>query len=212
MATSTTRPPAGEERGHTARALPWTPPNTADVEALPAGKWWDAVRAAPTVGERALQLLGEETGAVIQDKHGPLYWFVAVGTATSRHLRHVRVLTELADESTYLGVPPASWTRGPRTHWRVPLSTDHYLTDAWKLWEALAEADRAAYGRVPDGRQLCYRCRLPTDEPIPVEVEDGRSAVGKVTYACPTHAPLDSKREPGSLTSATTAEHEGRPR
>ncbi|MCD9591499.1 hypothetical protein [Streptomyces sp. 8ZJF_21] len=51
--------------------LLWTPPNTEDVEALPVGRWWDAVRAAPTVGERALGLLGDETGAVIQDKHGP---------------------------------------------------------------------------------------------------------------------------------------------
>ncbi|CAM5676947.1 hypothetical protein SANTM175S_00981 [Streptomyces antimycoticus] len=83
-----------------------------------------------------------------------------------------------------------SWTEGPPTHWRVPLSADHYLTDAWKLWGALAEADRAEYGRAPEGRQLCYHCKLPTDEPIPVGVEDSDSAVGKVTYACPAHAPL----------------------
>ncbi|MEU8725685.1 hypothetical protein [Streptomyces antimycoticus] len=194
------------------QVLPWTPPPAVDIEALPAGKWWDAVRTAPTVGERALELLGEETGAVIQDKHGPLYWLVAVGSATSWHLRQVRVLTQLADESTYLGVPPVSWTEGPRTHWRVPLSADHYLTDAWKLWGALAEADRAEYGRAPEGRQLCYRCKLPTDEPIPVDVEDSDSAVGKVTYACPRpHAPLYSKRRPRSL-SAAAAEHEGLPR
>ncbi|MBP8532342.1 hypothetical protein GWI24_03865 [Streptomyces sp. MK37H] len=189
---------------------PWTPPNTEDVEALPAGKWWDAVRAAPTVGERALKALGDETGAVIQDKHGPLYWLIKVGSVESWRLRQVRVLTELADESTYLGVPPASWTEGPETHWRVPLSADHYLTDTWKLWEALAEADRAENGRVPEGRQLCFRCKLPTDEPIPVDVEDGRSDVGKVTYACPPHAPLYTRRQPRTLTSAAAAEHEGR--
>ncbi|MFI0772301.1 hypothetical protein ACH4TQ_46660 [Streptomyces sp. NPDC021218] len=199
MATSTTQ------------ALPWTPPNKQDVEALPVGRWWDAVRAAPTVGERALKTLGDENGAVIQDKNGPLYWLVAVGSATSWHLRQVRVLAELADESTYLGVPPVSWTSGLRTHWRVPLSADHYLTDAGRLWGALAEADRAEYGRMPVGRQLCYRCKLPTDEPIPVDVEDSRSAVGTVTYACPPHAPLYSKRRPRSL-SAAAAEHEGRAR
>ncbi|MEE4598205.1 hypothetical protein V2J94_41290 [Streptomyces sp. DSM 41524] len=193
------------------QALLWTPPPAVDVEALPAGKWWDAVRAAPLVGERALELLGDATGAVIQDKHGPLYWLVKVGSATSWHLRQVRVLTQLVDESTYLGVPPVSWTEGPETHWRVPLTVDHYLTDAWRLWEALAEADRAEHGRAPEGRQLCERCQLPTDEPIPVEVEDSRSHVGKVTYACPTHAPLYSKRRhPRSLTSAAAAEHEGR--
>ncbi|WP_413809378.1 hypothetical protein [Streptomyces sp. OE57] len=193
--------------------LPWTPPNKQVIEALPAGRWWDAVRAAPTIGERALQLLGDETGAVIQDKHGPLYWLVAVGTATSWHLRQVRVLTELTDESTYLGVPPAAWTKGPSTHWRVPLSADRYLTDAGRLWEALAEADRTEYGRVPEGRQLCYRCRLPTNEPIPVEVERG-DAVGKTVYACPTHAtsyPRNGRR-PRTLTSAAADQHKGRAR
>ncbi|MER8158180.1 hypothetical protein [Streptomyces sp. NPDC094472] len=170
------------------QVLLWTPPPAVDVEALPAGKWWDAIRAAPTVGERALDLLGDETGAVIQDKHGPLYWLVAVGSATSWHLRQVRVLTELADEKTYLGVPPVSWTEGPETHWRVPLTADHYLTDAGKLWGALAEADRAELGPVPQGRQTCYRCELPTDEPVIVDVEHGGSGAGRTIYACPPHA------------------------
>nr|WP_043237023.1 hypothetical protein [Streptomyces violaceusniger] len=170
------------------QVLPWTPPNNEDVEALPAGKWWDAVRAQPTVGERAVQLLGDETGAVIQDKHGPLYWLVQVGSATSCHLRQVRVLTKLTDECTYLGVPPVSWTEGPSTHWRVPLSADHYLTDAFKLWGALAEADRAALGPVPQGRQTCYRCELPTDEPVIVDVQHGGSGAGRTVYACPPHA------------------------
>lgn len=193
------------------QVLLWTPPNAEDVEALPAGKWWDAVRAAPIVGERALKTLGDETGAVIQDKHGPLYWLVEVGSATSWHLRQVRVLTELADESTYLGVPPVSWTEGPSTHWRVPLTADHYLTDAWKLWKALAEVVRAEYGPLPEGRQLCDRCQLPTDEPIPVKAEDSGSAVGRTTYACPAHAPLyEKRRHPRSLPSATATEHEGR--
>ncbi|MGW7617652.1 hypothetical protein ACWGLG_17770 [Streptomyces antimycoticus] len=196
------------------KTLLWTPPNTEDVEALPVGKWWDAVRAASPIGERALRLLGDETGAVIQDKHGPLYWLVAVCTATSWHLRQVRVLAELTDESTYLGVPPAFWTKGPSTHWRVPLSADHYLTDAWRLWEALAKADRAEYGRRREGRQFCYHCKLPTDEPIPVDVEDRGSDVGKVTYACPTHAAsyLRNGRRPRILTSAAADQHEGRAR
>ncbi|ASQ95206.1 hypothetical protein [Streptomyces sp. 11-1-2] len=172
----------------TTRTLPWTPPNTEDVEALPVGKSWDAVRAAPTVGERALELLGEQTGAVIQDKHGPLYWLVAVGTATSWHLRQVRVLTELTDERTYLGVPPISRAEGPGTHWRVPLSADHYLTDAFTLWGALAEADRAEFGSVPLGRQTCHRCELPTDEPVIVDVQHGGSGAGRTVYACPRHA------------------------
>ena len=29
----------------TTHNLPWNPPPAVDVEALPVGKWWDAVRA-----------------------------------------------------------------------------------------------------------------------------------------------------------------------
>ncbi|WAP55772.1 hypothetical protein [Streptomyces sp. S465] len=193
----------------TTRTLPWTPPPAVDVEALPAGKWWDAVRAAPVVGERALTTLGDKTGAVIQDQGGTFYWLVAVGSATSWNLRQVRVLTRLTDERTYLGVPPASWTKGPKTHWRVPLGPNRYLTHPWKLWEALAEADRAEYGRRPKGRQLCYHCQLPTDEPIPIEVKKRGMTVSM--YACPNHAPLyPTVQHPRTLTSATAAEHEGR--
>ncbi|MFE3217079.1 hypothetical protein [Streptomyces antimycoticus] len=183
------------------QVLPWTPPPAVDVEALPAGKWWDAVRAAPPVGERALDLLGDENGAVIQDKHGPLYWLVAVGSATSWHLRQVRVLTELADEKTYLGVPPVSWTEGPETRWRVPLTADHYLTDAGKLWGALAEADRAVLGPVPQGRQTCYRCELPTGEPVIVDVQHGGSGAGRTIYACPPHARI-YQRDPVAKAAA----------
>ncbi|MFD8368963.1 hypothetical protein ACFV3H_40490, partial [Streptomyces hygroscopicus] len=124
------------------------------------------------VGERALKTLGDKTGAVIQDMYGTLYWLVKVGSIErSWQLRGVRLLAELADESTYLGVPPASWTTGPKSHWRVPLGPNRYLTHPWRLRGALAEADRAEYGPMPEGRQLCYRCQLPTDEPIPVDVE-----------------------------------------
>ncbi|MDN3056390.1 hypothetical protein PH213_17920 [Streptomyces sp. SRF1] len=187
--------------------LPWNPPPAVDVEALPVGKWWDAVRAASIVGERALKTLGDETGAVIQDRYGTLYWLVAVGSATSWHLRQVRVLTELADERTYLGVPPVSWTTGPKSHWRVPLGPGRYLTDAWRLREALAEADHAEYGPMPAGRQLCYRCQLPTDEPIPVATET-TTGVDHTLYACPTHA--TTERTPRDLTAAFRTKR-GRP-
>ncbi|MEU2208594.1 hypothetical protein [Streptomyces hygroscopicus] len=195
----------------TTRALPWTPPPAVDVEPLPVGTWWDAVKAPANIGERAFKTLGDETGAVIQDYHGALYWLIAVGSTTSWHLRGVRVLTELADERTYLGVPPVSWTTGPGSHWRVPLGPDHYLTDAHRLRGALAEADRAEYGLMPEGRQLCYRCQLPTDEPIPVDVEARGNHVGKIIYACPTHAPLyPTGQHLRTLTRAPATAHEGR--
>ncbi|MBA6437477.1 hypothetical protein [Streptomyces sp. GMR22] len=215
MATSPTHPPTSEERGHSARALPWTPPNTEDVEVLPVGTWWDAISAPTPVADRALELLGDRSGAVIQDDiYGKAYWLIAVDTSTARswRMRQVRILAELADEGTLLGVPPASWGPEHKAYWRIPLGPDRYLTDTHHLVLALHRALDDVLGPEPDGRQLCHRCWLPTDEPIPVEVEDGRSDVGKVTYACPPHAPLYSKRRVPTLTSAAAAAHEGRRR
>ncbi|MEU1804412.1 hypothetical protein [Streptomyces sp. NPDC019937] len=182
----------------TTRALSWTPPNDADVEALPVGRWWDAVRATAAVGNRALEVLGEASGAVIQDDgYGTLYWLIETGSARSWHLRQVRVLTALADETTLLGVPPAHWITGHSTYWRVPLTQDRRLTDAVRLHDALAQAVRDVLGPVPGGRQLCYRCQLPTDEPILVAMEHGGSVGGPPIYACPQHAPsFAQQRDP----------------
>ncbi|WP_236076426.1 hypothetical protein [Streptomyces coffeae] len=177
----------------TPKALPWKPPPFAtDVEPLQVGKHWDAVRAHQPVGERALALLGDACGAVIQDTYGTLYWLIAKGSARgSWHLRQVRVLTERSRESNYLGVPPITWTEPTtkaRTHWRVPLAPGRYLTEAERLWEALAAADHAELGPRSEGRQLCFRCQLPTDEPVIVGGEHGGNLGGGIIYACPSHA------------------------
>ncbi|WP_431772171.1 hypothetical protein [Streptomyces cucumeris] len=166
------------------------------------GKHWDAVRVSPPVAERGLNLLGDDTGAVIQDQRGTLYWLIAVGSAASWHLRGTRVLCELADEATYLGVPPVDWCEGPRIHWRVPLGPDRYLTDTRALWEALAAADHAELGPRVDGRQLCVRCQLPTDEPVIVGQEHGGSLGGGIIYACPRHAPEYQRPHPVVLLDA----------
>lgn len=172
----------------TTRPLPWTPP-TEDIEALPVGKWWDAMSAPTAVADRALELLGPATGAVIQDDtYGKTYWLIGVDTARSCCIRQVRVLTSLVDEGTLLGVPPATWTTGHSTYWRVPFRIDRYLTDANRLREALAQAVAEVLGPCPDGRQLCYRCQLPTDEPVQVSVEHSGSVASATVYACPTHA------------------------
>jgi hypothetical protein len=172
------------------QVLPWTPPPAVDVEALPVGKWWDAVSAPVAIGERALTALGQASGAVIQDDaYGKAYWLIGVGAARSGHLRQVRVLTELADETTLLGVPPAHWRQDEhRTYWRIPLGPDRYLTDTRRLHDALKQAVLETLGPAPDGRQLCYRCQLPTDEPVPLTVEHTGSVAGATIYACPTHA------------------------
>lgn len=172
-------------------ALPWTPPNTEDVEVLPVGKWWDAVSAHTAVADRALELLGDQSGAVIQDDtYGKTYWLIGIGTSTPRswRMRQIRILAELADEGTLLGVPPASWRAEHRTYWRIPLGPDRYLTDINRLLTALSQARDDVLGPEPDGRQLCYRCQLPTDEPVPVAIEHTGSLASSTVYACPTHA------------------------
>ncbi|MFF4483209.1 hypothetical protein ACFY1A_40235 [Streptomyces sp. NPDC001520] len=173
----------------TSRTLPWEPPNKQDIEALPVGKWWDAISAPTAVADRALELLGGRSGAVIQDDtYGKTYWLIGVDTARSRCIRQVRVLTELADEGTLIGVPPASWVTGHSTYWRVPFRLDRCLTDTPLLHDALAQAAGEILGPKPDGRQLCYRCQLPTDEPVPVAIAHSGSVAGRTVYACPAHA------------------------
>jgi hypothetical protein len=174
----------------TPRALPWTPPPAVGVELLPVGKWWDAVSAPTVIGERALTALGQASGAIIQDDtHSKMYWLIGVDTARSWHLRQVRVLTELADEGTLLGVPPIHWLHDEHsTYWRLPIGPDRYLTDTRRLHNALDQAVLELLGPAPGGRQLCYRCQLPTDEPIPVGMEHTGSVAGATTYACPPHA------------------------
>ncbi|WP_413799041.1 hypothetical protein [Streptomyces iranensis] len=175
----------------TTRTLPWTPPNTEDIELLPVGKWWDAISAPTAVADRALKLLGDRSGAVIQDDtYGKTYWLTAIDTSTARswRMRQVRILAELADEGTLLGVPPASWGNEHRTYWRIPLGPDRYLTDTNHLVRVLRQALDDVLGPEPDGRQLCYRCELPTDEPVIVDVQHGGSGAGRTVYACPPHA------------------------
>ncbi|ATL82732.1 hypothetical protein [Streptomyces malaysiensis] len=173
----------------TTRTLPWTPPNTEDIEPLPVGEWWDAISAPTTVADRALELLGGRSGAVIQDDtYGKTYWLIGIDTARSWCIRQIRLLTALADETTLLGVPPVTWGPEHRTHWRIPLGPNRYLTGTDQLARALRQAVNEVLGPAPDGRQLCHRCQLPTDEPVPIAIEHTGSVAAATTYACPTHA------------------------
>ncbi|WP_069866032.1 hypothetical protein [Streptomyces malaysiensis] len=173
----------------TTRTLPWAPPNTEDIEPLPVGEWWDAISAPTPVADRALELLGGRSGAVIQDDtYGKTYWLIGIDTARSWCIRRIRLLTALADETTLLGVPPVSWGPEHRTHWRIPLGPNRYLTGTDQLARALRQAVDEVLGPAPDGRQLCHRCQLPTDEPIPIAIEHTGSVAAPTIYACPTHA------------------------
>jgi len=121
----------------TTNALPWMPPNGDDVELVQVGLYWDAVRASADIGECALKLLADASGAVIAD-YGLMYWLTPASHAQDwRGLQQVQALSTRGAEVTYVGVPPAGWTEGPRLHWRVPVGPGRYLTEAARLREAL---------------------------------------------------------------------------
>ncbi|WP_421108246.1 hypothetical protein [Streptomyces sp. NEAU-S77] len=101
------------------------------------GPYWDVLRAPGEIGERVLELLGDESGAVIAD-YGLMYWLIPAGHAQCwRGMQQVQTLGAHGAEVTYVGVPPVDWRDGPRLHWRVPVGPDRYLTDAARLREAL---------------------------------------------------------------------------
>jgi hypothetical protein len=125
----------------TTRTASWTPPRGSDVEMVKVGPHWDALRAPAEIGERALELLGDASGAVIAD-YGLMYWLIPSGNAQDwqRLQTGTQALGGHGAEVTYVGVPPAHWRSGPRLHWRVPVGPDRYLTDPARLREALVRA------------------------------------------------------------------------
>jgi hypothetical protein len=112
-------------------------PHSAEVRALPAGCWWDAVRVPLAPGVRALGLLGDETGAVIRDGYGGiLYWLLVPGGATGWHLPEVQVL----GRGSHVAVPPPRRTKGPGLYWQVPPAYGRECTDSTRLHTALSRA------------------------------------------------------------------------
>ncbi|MFF7649193.1 hypothetical protein ACFZCY_04925 [Streptomyces sp. NPDC007983] len=124
---------------HNRTPAPWAPPR-GEVEMVKVGPHWDVLRAPAEIGERALELLGDASGAVIAD-YGLMYWLIPSGHAEWwGRMPNIHALGAHAAEVTYVGVPPEGWTEGPRLHWRVPGGRDRYLTDPHLLRLALARA------------------------------------------------------------------------
>ncbi|RNG38030.1 hypothetical protein [Streptomyces botrytidirepellens] len=119
--------------------VPWTPPRGNDIELVKVGPHWDVLRAPAEIGERALGLLDDASGAVIAD-YSLMYWLIPSGDAQCcRDLRkEIHILGADGAEVSYIGVPPAGRTEGPGLHWRIPVGPDRYLTDLERLCEALA--------------------------------------------------------------------------
>ena len=109
-------------------------PRGIEVELLPVGRWWDAVKVPSRLGYAALELLAHESGAVIEDFFGScLYWLVPPGTAAGWALPYISVL----GQSCYLAVPPAHRTHQLGLRWLVPCREGQILTDPHLLHEAL---------------------------------------------------------------------------
>ncbi|MDT3396822.1 hypothetical protein RKE29_09230 [Streptomyces sp. B1866] len=107
------------------------------AEAQPVGVWWDAVRVPASVGERALRLLGEQTGAVIADPPGiRLYWLIGTGAADAWDHGALQPVHLLRAHS-FLVVPPAHRVTGPGVHWRLRPTADRRLTEPRALHTAL---------------------------------------------------------------------------
>lgn len=110
------------------------------------GHHWDAVRAAKTIGERALDLLGKQSGAVIAD-YSTMYWLIQPGSAHYwQRIRQVHVLATTTAELTFMGVPPGHYRSGPGLHWHIPMGPDRYLTEAEHLRQALLLAAVVEFG------------------------------------------------------------------
>jgi len=116
----------------------------------PAGYTWDAIRAPIVIGNRALQILGHRSGAVLEDPSGrSMYWFVPPGTAASWALCDTSAL----GRGVTVVVPPKRKTLPPGPYWRICPSDGALLTNAGGLLAALQDALAAAVGlREPGGR------------------------------------------------------------
>ena len=118
----------------------WKPLDSVGVELETAGLYWDAVRVDCPLADRALARLGERSGSAIQDKLGEVvYWLIEPGSADGwDEMSQVKVLG--ASPRTYVTVPPVRCVDPVGVFWRVPYDSDHYLTDAGVLRDALLAA------------------------------------------------------------------------
>lgn len=138
---------AAAAAGSTPSPLPWHPPGGVDIVVERAGIVWEAVKAPAYLGDRALPLPGDGSGAVIRDPWSHvMYWLVPVGTAdTWAQLPQVSVL----GAGCWLAVPPGHRDRSLGPYWAVPPTPERQLTAPAALHDALAEAIHSAFGTEP---------------------------------------------------------------
>jgi hypothetical protein len=106
-------------------AEPWAPIGS-DVELMPAGHWWDAVKLSAALGAHVLARLEDASGAVITDGYA-YCWLIQPRSARAwEGMAGVQVL----GPACYVAVPPAIPAPRAMVQWLVPVSMDRCLTDA----------------------------------------------------------------------------------
>lgn len=129
---------------HIERSRPTALPTIGGCQLQPAGLEWDAVRVPRTIGVHALAILGNRSGAVIEDPREPaVYWFVRRGSATGWDLSETRPL----GMNQHLVVPPRDRVEGPGPHWRIRPVDGGLITDVRALRAAVEAA--VAWFRAP---------------------------------------------------------------
>jgi hypothetical protein len=122
--------------------LDWLPSGR-DIAMRPAAQAWDAIRVPAHIAQRALNMLGDASGAVICDPwSSAVYWLVPVGIAATWEMRETRAL----GESQYVGVPSTAHRTRPGPHWLIPPTEDRCHTDPQLLRAALLAAIGAELG------------------------------------------------------------------
>ncbi|MEU0671378.1 hypothetical protein ABZ330_00500 [Streptomyces sp. NPDC006172] len=118
--------------------MPTTPlPSAAGCTLHDAGQEWDAIRVPRSVGLAALGILGQRSGAVVEDSiSSAVYFFTPVGTAARWDAENTRAL----GEGSTVTIPPARRTEGPGVHWRICPGDGRWLTDPQALQAAIADA------------------------------------------------------------------------
>jgi hypothetical protein len=132
-----------EHRGVTTatRQLDWLPITNTRVQAVRCGHVWDAVCVPASCGEVVLRLLGDRSGALIEDLWARLmYWLVRPGTADAwPDWPEVQLL----GEACWLTVPGLLCDGS--LHWRIrPDRVEDHLTDPDLLRQAVASWEGAS--------------------------------------------------------------------
>ncbi|MDW6062029.1 hypothetical protein SAZ11_33400 [Streptomyces sp. FXJ1.4098] len=92
---------------------PWTPPSGRNAQLQAAGQWWDVVRVPRFIGEQALELLGDDVGAVIENPFdGVLCWLIAPRAAAAWDMSALPSI-QVWGATAYIEVPAIGSRRGP---------------------------------------------------------------------------------------------------